>query len=384
LIHPSAAARARRVWNITLPDGRSGRAMSYLTVPANEDEDRDEHAAVNAATRPAAAKVQAVLVIVARSRGNVDEVLGELLTAMIIAAAVLICAAIVAVRYAIGRGLRPVNALAVQATRIGPETLDYRFDVNALPIELQPICLRLNDLLSRLDQAFKRERRLNADIAHELRTPIAELRALSEVAQRWPGDADQQQGYFRDAHEIGLRMESMVETLLALGRSQTRRSGVRLERVEIASLIEQVINALRERIDAKNIEIQSSQIDEMAIETDRVMIRRVMENLIGNAVEYTPGGGKIQCSVHCDNGRGTIRIGNTDDSLNSEDVAAMFEPFWRKDAARSGDAHAGLGLTLVAEYARQLGISLNPALREGWFEIALEMPCAAALSVSPR
>ncbi len=237
--------------------------------------------------------------------------------------------------------------LANQAARIGPETLDYRFDVAALPRELQPICDRLNDLLARLDQAFKRERRLNADIAHELRTPIAELRALTEVARRWPVDAQQAETYFKDAHDVCLRMESMVEALLALGRSQTRKANIRAERIEVAALVRQAIEALREQIGRKQLTVSESLDEDLVIETDRVMFRRMIENLIGNAVEYSPAGGAVECTARMESGRAILCIGNTNDSLKSEDLRVMFEPFWRKDAARSGDSHAGLGLTLV-------------------------------------
>ena len=107
--------------------------------------------------------------IVAQDRLAIDRALDSLLSALTLAGLVLAVGCIVAVRYVVWQALSPVNDLARRAQEVGPANLDYRFDIAALPEELQLICQRLNALLERLDQAFARERRFNADIAHELR-----------------------------------------------------------------------------------------------------------------------------------------------------------------------------------------------------------------------
>jgi signal transduction histidine kinase len=85
-------------------------------------------------------------------------------------------------------GLSPLNQLANQAASITADSLATRFPTEIWPGELTPISSRLNDLLERLEQSFERERRFSADLAHELRTPIAELRSLAELALKWPED----------------------------------------------------------------------------------------------------------------------------------------------------------------------------------------------------
>ncbi|HWB52678.1 MAG TPA: histidine kinase dimerization/phospho-acceptor domain-containing protein, partial [Tepidisphaeraceae bacterium] len=209
LITPTAVDAGSGAWDIRLPDGQAGRAMAGWIRPLPDAEDQNEpgwqHAVASAPAPPE-------LVVVAKERAGIDRVLSELMSALIVAAVVLTIGSIFAVQFVVNQALKPVNLLAERAKNVGPQTLDYRFDIDAMPQELKPIAQRLNDLLMRLDQAFSRQRRLNADIAHELRTPIAELRSLSDIASRWPGDRAQSAVYFHDAHEIALKMGSLVET----------------------------------------------------------------------------------------------------------------------------------------------------------------------------
>lgn len=381
LVPPSSAVPHEHPWDLSLPDGLLGRAITYRAIPHPEEDDRD---AVRHVPPHQTAAAPPVLVIVARDRSALDRMLAALATALGGAGLVLAAASVLAVRFAVTRGLRPVSELADRTTTIGPDTLDRRFDVAALPDELRPIGQRLNDLLERLEQGFRRERRLNADIAHELRTPIAELRSLTEVATRWPTDAAQSAQYLRDAHDVALRMESVVETLLLLARSQAQRTAAAAagsrEAFPLAGLVGEVLSAVRGQVAARALAVRVDVPDGLHVWVDRVMFRRIMENLLVNAAYYAPEGGRIECAavVAAAGGGCTLTIANTSDVLAADDLPKMFEPFWRKDPARSDDAHAGLGLALVAEYARQLGIRLTPRLVGGnWFEMRLDLPTAA-------
>ena len=136
---------------------------------------------------------------------------------------------VIAVFLIVRRSLNPLRTLASCTREIGPDNLHLRLPTNGLPTELTPICSCVNDLLDRLDQAFKRERRFTSDVAHELRTPIAELRALAEVASRYPNDPEFARNALRDAVGVAKQMQSLVTTLLALVRSE-RTPAVALNR----------------------------------------------------------------------------------------------------------------------------------------------------------
>jgi signal transduction histidine kinase len=367
LLDPGVVPSASAVWDLPMPDKQAGRALALTATPDYDDEDPDWRPGV---------KPPAVLVVVARSRAEVDRVMTALAGAMVVGAGILAVGGTLAVRYIVRHGLRPLNKLAEIAATIGPETLAYRFETDTLPTELQPIGQRMNDFLERLDQAFQRERRVNADIAHELRTPIAELRALTEVASRWPCDQTRTAEYFRDAGDIAQRMSMLVETLLALARGQSGRIRPRSENVELSPLIGQAVEVCRARA-PRELSLTLSVADDQIVATDRVMFGRIVENLVANAFDYTPAGGRIRCSASRSNGHCDLIIANSNATLEESDLTRIFDPFWRKDAARTGDGHAGLGLSLVAEYARQLNISISPRLTApDWFEMTLTIPAA--------
>jgi signal transduction histidine kinase len=288
------------------------------------------------------------------------------------------------VRVVVERALKPVNELARRAEEIGPANLDYRFDIARLPEELRLICQRLNELLERLDQAFRRERRLNADIAHELRTPIAELRSLTEVACRWPTDTEQTASYFIDAHTIAMKMGALVDTLMSLARAGGKIGIPQNESVALAAIIESSFSSQQETIDRRQLHVSIEFSASCPIVTNRLIFTRMIDNVVSNAVNYASHGGRIECRAQCHGTQCQFTIGNSNDSLAADDVPQMFDAFWRKDAARSDSEHTGLGLALVAEYAAQLGIAVSAHLcSPTWFEITLQIPAGVMDEIAP-
>jgi hypothetical protein len=140
------------------------------------------------------------------------------------------------VHFVLRRGLSPLEEMAAQAERIHADTLDRRFSRAPLPAELDPIRTRLNDLLERLQQSFERERRFNAAVAHELRTPIAELRTLSEIALRWPERADARKN-MADVSAVAQEMQGVIEALLTLRRVESGAEKVELEPVRVDEVV---------------------------------------------------------------------------------------------------------------------------------------------------
>jgi signal transduction histidine kinase len=368
LVSLDAAEAHTGAWNVILPDGRHGRALALTATPRAEDQYRSPQLLDIAAKHPAR-------IVVAYQRNEIDRALNALLSSLVIAAVVLAGASALSVQIIVTYCLRPMQRLASQAAGIGPETLDYRFAVQQLPLELQPISVKLNELLERLDNAFRRERRVSADIAHELRTPIAELRTLTEVAARWPADAAATSAYFRDVHEIALKMESLIEVLLALARSQIQRINPAGDAVRPAEVFNSVLAGLRKKIGERNLSVQCTIADSVLVHTDKPIFTRIAENLLTNAVSHTPRGGAVRCDAVQNNGDWVLSISNTNDSIEPADLEHLLEPFWRKDASRCDPTHLGLGLTLVAQYAQQLNIKLQPTLRQrDCFEMILMLP----------
>ena len=350
---PTPVTDRPRYWNLTLPNGRPGRAVHFTFRPKSAGEP------------PAAVPAMAELVV-AVDREDLDETLWGLLAAVAGCGALLFAAVFWVVPRVLRRGLAPLERLGEQAAGIDAGSLAARFPADRMPAELRPICERLNDLLARLEASFERERRFSADLAHELRTPLAELRSLAECALKWPEARDP--GADRDTLAIALQMEALVTRLLTLARGERGQLAAQCTPVELAPLTAAVWQpfALRAAERALTVEIS---VAPGRVPADPVLLRSILANLFDNAVDYSPPGGTISVTTGA---AGGLRVANPAAGLGADDLPRLFDRFWRKEAARSGGEHAGLGLNLARTFAAAMDWQLAAALEDGWLVFTLE------------
>ena len=348
--------------DLLLPDGKPGRAAALRFTPRL---DEDDSAGARTATG-----LPTLTLVAAQDRHELDETLGVLATSLALAAAAMAGGAALAVILSVGRGLRPLNALARQADTIGAGSLDQHFPTVGVPAELLPISHGLNNLLTRLSRAFARERRFTADAAHELRTPIAELRALAEVAIKWPNDASAEQNY-RDALQIATQMEGLVTSLLAIARGDAGALSVQMSEIDFARVVREAWASYESAAASRRLVVEWDVPAALIIRSDRALLAPLVGNLFSNAVAYTPEGGTIRCRITTIDDSTILSISNDSEWLCAEDLPHLVEPFWRKDPARGGATHTGLGLALVNAYADALGLTVTPSLDDGVFSIAV-------------
>ncbi len=285
-----------------------------------------------------------------------------LAAAGLLAAVVMILLAVHFVR----AGLDPLNRFSEDLRNIDAESLHQRIDTEALPNELQSIGHTINALLGRLESAFDRERRTTGNIAHELRTPIAELRTLTEVAKRSPDNAQLAQLTVTEAHAVAEQMQHLVTALLQLARSGERQA---TEPVKLIEVVDAAVAPLRDR----GIDITCAVDESLHADADRRALDMIVSNLASNAVTYCAAGGEVRFTAGEADGHVTLAIENTNDTLTEQDVEHLCEPFWRKDAARTGGTHVGLGLTLVADLCKAYGYNLDMELVGDQFRVSVWM-----------
>lgn len=366
-----------------LPDGHPGKAMLLHFVPPVDEDETDGKQSPGQAVAAPSAVARSVIVAVAQDRFELDQMLQLLLSALLLMAAFVGAGTTVIVRVVVRQGLKPLGRVAQEAARIDEQSLHLRFRLDDLPGELKPICQRLNDSLSRLQQAFQRERRFTADVAHELRTPIAELRTLADVALTGDGDSQTSLDYFKDAQEIARQMERLVTALLALARCQAGTTTVERHPVDLAEAVRDAWLACQTRAAERSLEVVFDLPAGLSVEADRTILPAILGNLLSNAVEYTTGG-TIACRADRNDSRVTLRVVNAADTLVSDDLPHLFEPFWRKDAARSDGFHCGLGLALASAYAELLGGKTKASLTDkDTLCVALELPAATTVPKKP-
>lgn len=305
---------------------------------------------------------------VALSRVEGDAQLSQLLSDLIlggVACCVVLCLLLVlALRFA----LRPLARVGEQAAAMGATSLHERFAANALPQEIAPIVARLNDLMARLEEGFERERRFSGYLAHELRTPLAAIRATSEVAAKWP-----EQSSPEDFHEIAqsaARLQQTVDSLLVLSRLETAPAEITTETVVLGPLVEECLAPHMDRVKQRDLKFDLRLDPPPTLETDPRLLRLIITNLLANATEYAPPGSAI--SITATDGTPFLSITNPAPDLTAEDIPRLFDRLWRKDSTRTDAAHAGLGLSIARSCAVALEFTLRAKLDDsGVLQMAL-------------
>ena len=331
-----------QVWDLPLPNGEPGRAIGFTFRPRDPANDRTLQ--------------RELQIVVAVERWPLDATLRKLLWLTVGCAAVLTGATLWFVPRVLRRGLKPLDALGENAAEIDASSLARRFPSEGLPAELQPITGRLNDLLARLEASFERERRFSADLAHELRTPLAELRSLAECSVKWPDTRDQSTD--RETLAIARQMEQMVAHMLALTRGERGQLHVQAEPVALDEVVERVWRTCARRAAGRQLRVRVTTSTGLA-EADPTLLGSIVANLCENAVDYTPSNGEIEVSVAPVENRVVLSITNTTADLEAADVPRLFDRFWRKEPARSGGKHLGLGLAIARTFAETMGWTLT-------------------------
>ncbi|HWY75014.1 MAG TPA: ATP-binding protein [Verrucomicrobiae bacterium] len=352
------------IWNLILPNGRPGRAIGF-----RYDESRVHRSLPTANPE--------LRVVVAANREEIDEILSRLLIALLLLAAFSCVTSTAWVSLSLRKGMTPIERLATHTNEITTRTLSSRFPVDGLPIELKPIGLRLNELMQRIEAGFERERRFNADIAHELRTPLAELRTLAEIKLRQ--GQTRETIPFQDVLASALQMEKIVNCLLALSRCDSHTQTVEKTSVNLAALCRSVLEANQSTAEANGVTVETKLPNDAFILADPALSRSILQNIIENAFEYSPQGSTVRFVCERREDGIELKIINRTRHLTSADTERMFDRFWRKDATRTPDGrHCGLGLSLVRALCELQQFRVKASLTEGILTLALFFEAASA------
>jgi two-component system sensor histidine kinase QseC len=295
-------------------------------------------------------------VAVSRSEGEarLSRLFAQLLIGGVACCAVLCLLLALALRFA----MRPLARVGEQATAMGAGSLHERFAAEALPLEIAPIVARLNDLMARLEQGFERERRFSGYLAHELRTPLAAIRATSEVAAKWPDQSSPDD--FREIAQAAARLQQTVDSLLILSRLETASADVMPETVALGPLVEECLALHMGPAKRRDLTFDVQLDGAPTLETDPRLLRIIVTNLIANATEYAPPGSGIVIAAM--DGDPFLRVRNPAPDLTPEDIPRLFDRLWRKDATRRDSAHSGRGLSSASSCALAQGFALTAEL----------------------
>jgi two-component system, OmpR family, heavy metal sensor histidine kinase CusS len=249
-------------------------------------------------------------------------------------------------QYVTNRGLKSLNILTATVKTITTSSLNQRVDPRLLPRELAPLCEAFNQMLDRIELSFDRLHQMSADMSHELRTPITNMIGQTEVLLSYPhSEADCHNAMASNLEELQ-RMASLVENILFLARAESRLPAIEYQRVEAQSEIAKVCEYYEALAADKNISfVQEGAAD---LRANTVLFRRLMNNLVSNAVKYSPDNATINITVNDHGDTAVIRVSDNGIGIPQQHLPRLFDRFYRVDDSRSTEiAGTGLGLAIV-------------------------------------
>jgi heavy metal sensor kinase len=260
------------------------------------------------------------------------------------------------------KSLAPVASMNSQTQRISAENLSARLDVTNPRDELGRLATTINDLLTRLENAFKEQQRFIADASHELRTPLAVLRGETEVALGKTRTVEEYQQSLSLIQDEAERLSRIVEDLFILARQPINtRAALNKERVSLNEAVRDCARAAQVLAFRKGVRLKlENDSPSIALNGDEDLIKRMLLNLLDNAVKYTPAGGEISLGLIRQNGNAEIVVRDTGIGIPAEAQPRVFDRFYRVDKARARTmGGAGLGLSIAQWIVEVHGGSIN-------------------------
>jgi signal transduction histidine kinase len=277
-----------------------------------------------------------------------------------------------------GRALRPLRRITGTARRVSGENLGERIDLNGPADELKELADTFDGMLARLDTAFASQRHFVANASHELRTPMAIIRAELDVAMADPDANEHELRRMGEAvRESVDRCERLLEGLLMLARSEAA-SG-QAEEVDVSAMAADCITDLHARAEELDLDVRDD-LEQAWTRGEPSLLERMIANLVDNGIRHNERGGLLEVSTSAQHGRTRVRVASSGARIDPAQAEALTEPFRRLDGSRGG---SGLGLSIVRSVVEAHGGEVTLAPRpEGGLEVLVELPALAA-SVAP-
>jgi two-component system heavy metal sensor histidine kinase CusS len=282
------------------------------------------------------------------------------------------------VGYRIARqGIRPVEEMATTARHISSTNLRERIIAEGYPFELASLANTFNQMLDRLEGSFERISRFSADIAHDLRTPVNNIRGETEVALARARTGDEYRDVIESCLEESVRLSDLIGDLLFLARAESPLPQMRRELINVGKLLAGVSEYYEGIAAEGGITLDTrSDSDIVFAELDRTLLQRAVGNLVSNGLAHTPRGGAVTLGATADESTICIDVSDTGDGIPAEALPRVFDRFFRVDSARSQNlGGTGLGLAIVKSIAMLHGGSVEIVSEERkGTRVALRLP----------
>src|SRR5215471_13729437 len=364
----------------TLPTGPSGNLSAKAARFANSDSFPGLKTCKQNAASPQAVEkckyeaTQAAAKLAAEVAANARaQTLNDLLDYSLAALALMTVLSGVLGWIVAGRALRPVHAITAAARRASEQNLSERIALAGPADELKELADTFDAMLARLEAAFASQRRFVANASHELRTPLTEMRTLIDVTTARPAASPEQLQPVLAAIGAAVdKSEELIEALLTLARSDRGPGPVEL--VDLPTAVEDAIDSIGPAAAARQIQIGTA-LQHAQVTGDRVLLERLVSNLIDNAVKHNVTGGWVLASTRTETGTAELTVANGGEHIPADQVTGLFEPFRRLSGRTGTRPGAGLGLSIVASVANAHGGHAQAHARpDGGLDVQITLP----------
>ena len=277
-----------------------------------------------------------------------DGVLNRYLVLLVLSVPAGLVAAILVGRWTARVALTPLTRLAEATRTIDIEGLRRRLPVRGARDELDDVAIAFNQTLARLEHAVGEMRQFSTALAHELRTPLAALRGDIEMARLEPGTAEAVQRRSASQLEEIDKLKRLIERILLLARAEAGEIPLTPGAVDLGALAASLVEQVEPVAQAKGVVLRCELTNAVVVQGDADWLKRLMLNLLDNAIKFTPDGGRVIVAVAREGSEARLAVQDTGIGIDPAVAPHVFERFFRADAARSSDGEgAGLGLSLV-------------------------------------
>lgn len=261
-----------------------------------------------------------------------------------------------------GRALSPIDRLTRLARTITAQDLSRRLELDLPDDEVGRLGRTFDEMIARLDGAFRRQRQFTADASHELRTPLTAIKGQTEVALQRERDPPEYREVLNSINGEVDRMIRLVGSLLTLARADAGQIPLVREPVDLGDAVAGAVDHIRPAATEKGVSLKIDAGPEVKIPADEDLLLQLWLNLLDNAVKYTPTGGEVTVRWDLDGQHAAVRIADTGIGIPSEQLLRIFDRFYRIDPARSrAEGGAGLGLSISRWIAEAHGGSIEVA-----------------------
>lgn len=262
-------------------------------------------------------------------------------------AAVMCLLIVLIVLFAVHKGHTPLRHVSMQIKNISSENLDVRLDPEQVPVELEQLVISFNHMIERIEDVFTRQANFSADIAHEIRTPITNLVTQTEIALSQPRSKKDLEDVLYSSLEEYNRMAKMVSDMLFLAQADNRQLIIEHTPIDLRAETLRVCEFFEAWAEERNVTLD---IRGHAgwVAGDALMLRRAINNLLSNAIRYTPEGQSVQVTLSNQDEWVKLVIANTGVVIGPAHLPRLFDRFYRVDPARQRKTEgSGIGLAIV-------------------------------------